>query len=178
MASKMVWHDSRVKGRAPDIAPNIYIVDESIPIQHSIEWIKDYATMSGGLTDLYVIAHGWVDVYDVQHQQSRAIGGAGIEICTENLNLNNVHLTSAWNGNISVITLYSCYASLTTNQTRNTVEDGERFCMELSAYSGAEVIAAVEAQHYQYSDEKAIDFGRWEGIVFRYSPDGTRFRLF
>jgi hypothetical protein len=56
----------------------------------------------------------------------------------------------------------------------------------LAGWTGAEVIAAVETQYYlkepragilkrlfRIGDQDTINFGAWEGQLYRFSPDGT-----
>ena len=185
MSGSMLWHDTRLDGTAPPhLANNVYKVNGSTPLINSIGWIHDYARSRGGLDDLFVMAHGIEDPYDNVSQRTSAafIGACGIHICREGLNLANVTLTRRWNSSsgrlISRITLFSCAPALTTGHTRGTASDGERFCMELAAHSGAEVIASTESQRYDTRGPKrVIDFGQWEGNVYRFHPDGTRDRI-
>jgi hypothetical protein len=175
----MVWHDTRLAGTAPAIAPNTYTVDATTPIQHAIGWITTYARNNGGLTDLFVMAHGYEAIIsDAAAQQSVMRGGFGVQICRESLLPGNLQLMSSLDGLIGIITLYCCAPADTHPQNRSRYGDGERFCRELAAITNAEVVAAVETQYYNTSGtNNQINFGNWEGAVYRFSPDGSKSRI-
>ncbi len=107
--------------------------------------------------------------------------GFGLQLCREGLTLYNVSLTTAWSGRINRIVLFACGPANTRAGAEGTTGDGRRFCGELALWSGAEVIAAVQTQYYNTgrsfwewlrgaNREGTIDFGRWEGAVYRFDP--------
>jgi hypothetical protein len=186
MASSMLVHDQRLAGNPPgNLADNTYRVDATVPIAHAIGWIAEYARRSGGLTDLYVMCHGFESNMNYGQQMSMntpARGGFGLQLCTEGLSLYNATLTSAFKDRIRKITIFSCAAADTAPYNVGTAADGMRFCGEISLWSNAEVIAAVETQYYDPSQRTfwqwlsrsnkggSIDFGDWEGPVYRFTP--------
>jgi hypothetical protein len=100
MASSMLVHDRRLAGNPPgNLADNTYRVDATVPIAHAIGWIAEYARRSGGLTDLYVMCHGFESTANYGQQMSMntaARGGFGLQLCTEGLSLYNATLASAF----------------------------------------------------------------------------------
>ena len=69
--------------------------------------------------------------------------------------------------------MYACAAADTGPGNKDTPADGRRFMGELAGWSGAEVIAARDTQYYTYDVKKniPIDFGMWEGPVYRFDPN-------
>jgi hypothetical protein len=178
----MLVHDLRLIGRSPSgMATNTFDVPEKMPTSHVVGWISTYATQQGGLDNLYVMCHGYeAGVEDSRAQVSTYALGDGLALGDPGLQFGNVALCNAWNGHISKITLFACGPGNTRPGYENTRIDGRRFCGELALISGAEVIAAIETQYYYHTPtwyeslrgrDGEIDFGEWEGPVFRFSPD-------
>jgi hypothetical protein len=172
----MVWHDRRLAGNPPRIAPNIYNVDASVAIDHALGWIATYAKKNSGLTDLYIMCHGYeAGIEDEQNQMSRGALGFGLQLCKEGLTLSNVGKTASWKGLVQRITN-------TDSTQRGSWGDGGRFCGELALHTGAVVVASSATQYYNHEDrgmlwwkrEDEIDFGAWEGSVYEFLPDGTK----
>ena len=187
MPSSMLVHDSRLAGRPPNIAPNSYEVNEKVSIDHAIGWISTYARMSGRLTNLFVMCHGYeAGVEDPFQRVSTYALGYGLQLCTEGLTNVNIAKTSALRGLVDTITLFSCGPANTRPGWDGYVGDGRRFCGEMALYSGAEVIAASQTQYYLMDQSLfdrllrrpgVIDFGEWEGPVYRFGPDGSSGRV-
>jgi hypothetical protein len=175
MAQRMILHDKRLLGNPPSIVQNIYDVDATVAIQHCVGWVAQYARSVGGLAELLIMCHGFEADWDLAHQlcTGREVGGFGLQLCREGLALSNVILTSVWDGLIKRITVYACAAADTGPGNQNTSADGRRFMGELAGWSGAEVIAARDTQIYTYggSANAPIDFGQWEGPVYRFDPN-------
>lgn len=174
MPTRMLVYDNRVEGRPPSIAANTYTVGPSTEIVHALTWIATYATRNGGLEDLYILAHGkGAYIRDPDAQMTRLSPGFGLIFCREDLTLSNVHLTNMLNGLVEVICLFACGPAHTPRGYRNRNGDGELFCRQLSAYTGAVVVAPVENQRYSRSGpNNVIDLGPWEGPVRRFEPSG------
>jgi hypothetical protein len=187
MPGSMIVHDSRLRGRPPEIAPNTYTVNSGTSIQGAFRWIATYARRQGGLDNLYILAHGIEGgVHDSIQQVSTYALGFGLLLCSENLTLQNVSITQGLFNLVSTITLYSCGPGNTREGFEGTQADGRRFCSEMAAWTGGEVIAAVETQIYHVRQsvwdallgrEGVMDFGAWEGPVYRFGPDGSMRRM-
>ncbi|MGA9059220.1 MAG: hypothetical protein WB763_22230 [Terriglobia bacterium] len=184
MPSSMLIHDRRLAGNPPgDMADNTYEVDENIPITHALGWIAEYSRRSGGLSDLYVMCHGYEGTLDLRHLTcvNEEHGGFGLQLCDEGLSLANATLTAVLRGKVTKITIFSCATADTAPYNKDTEADGMRFCGEIALWTRAEVIAAVETQKYNrrrtiwqwltFSNRAgAIDFGAWEGPVYSFTP--------
>lgn len=181
MAGRMIWHDTRLRGAAPAIAPNIHVVDKNSELSQSILWIAHYARTQGGLDELMIMCHGFEAGRDLSHQMStnRTVGGFGLEICKQGLDLRNVGIVRAWNASegrlINKVTVYACAAADTGPGNEGTRADGRRFMGEFAIHSGAFVVAARDTQFYNGEATRPvnplpIDFGGWEGPVFLYDP--------
>jgi hypothetical protein len=185
MASSMLVHDTRLSGTAPPIAPNIYKVDASVPLRSALHWISTYARANRGLTQLSIMCHGYEGgVSDNRAGVSAVDLGFGLQLCREGLTLENIQLTECLDGLIQIIVLYACGPAKTRPGFEGTRADGRQLCRELAACTGAEVIAAVETQYYVKDPRPGIlnrlfrigdviNFGGWEGELYRFSPDGT-----
>jgi len=184
--SSMLVHDARLAGQSPtNLADNIYEVDGSVAIQHAVDWIKSYASSQSGLDNLYIMCHGYEANWNLADQTCTPfqVGGFGLALCAEGLDLSNVNLTAAWKGLITTITIFACATADTGAGNEGTIGDGKRFCGEMALHTGATVIAATQTQWY--SMEKSfwnwitgqagsINFGTWEGPVYSYNPvDGS-----
>lgn len=181
MAGRMIWFDSRLKGRTPNNAPNVYTVDANTDIEHAIGWIGTYARSQGGLDELMVMCHGIETNWDYGHQMSTSTvsGGFGLELCKQGLSLMNSGLLRAWREPtvaVRQMTIYACAAADVAPGNAGTYADGPRFMGEMALYSGAAVVASTMAQTYNPESirkywPKPIDFGGWEGPVFRFDPE-------
>jgi len=168
----MIVHDARLAGTAPPIAPNIYVVNATVDIQHCIGWIGHYARSQSCLDELLIMCHGFEANWDLGRRMStmQQVGGFGLQLCREGLSLYNVGLVRSWNGLIRRITVYACAPADTGSGNEGTAGDGRRFMGEMAIWSGAEVIAARDTQTYTYGPASPIDFGNWEGPVYRFDP--------
>jgi hypothetical protein len=182
MAQRMILHDKRLLGNPPAIVQNTYDVDQTVALQHCVGWVAQYARSVGGLSELLIMCHGFEADWDLTHQlcTGREVGGFGLQLCLEGLTLGNIMLTSGWDSLIKRITVYACAAADTGQGNENTTADGRRFMSELAGFSGAEVIAARDTQIYTYggSSNAPIDFGQWEGPVYRFDPNTGNRSLF
>ncbi|HEY0715123.1 MAG TPA: hypothetical protein VGF45_20755 [Polyangia bacterium] len=187
MPSSMLVHDTRLAGTAPNIAPNTFKVNGNTQLTNALGWIRSYAKSNRGLTRLSIMCHGNTGgLYDNAAGMSTFDLGFGLQLCREGLNLSNVHLTGVLEGLVDVIILYACGPAHTRPGFRNTAADGQRLCAEIAGWTNAEVIAAVETQYYnmeaptgflrrlfRIGPQDIINFGEWEGTVYRFSPDGS-----
>jgi hypothetical protein len=181
--SAMLIHDKRLAGRTPSkLAENNYEVDGNVSIKHMIDWVHSYAGSQGGLDDLYIMCHGYEANWNLGDQTCTRfqVGGFGLAICAEGLDLTNAGLMAALKGDIKTITIFACATADTGEGNEGTVADGMRFCGEIALWTGATVIAATQTQFYSHERslldwidgrDGEIDFGSWEGPVYSFSPD-------
>jgi hypothetical protein len=185
----MLIHDVQLEGRSPtNLAQNTFDVPKGMATAHVVSWAASYATSQTRLDNIFVMCHGYeAGVEDPNAQVSIYALGYGLALGDPGLSFNNVSLTGALKGLVDTITLFACGPANTRTGYMNTSGDGMRFCGELALFSGAEVIAAIETQYYYNTPNwwdvicrraGEIDFGPWEGPVFRFSPvDGTASRV-
>jgi len=171
----MIVHDTRLLGTPPPIVQNTYNVNATVSIQHCVGWVAQYAKSVGGLSELLIMCHGFEADWDLANQMctGRPVGGFGLQLCREGLCLSNATLAQGWKPLIHRITVYACAPADTGQGNAGTSGDGRRFMGELALWSGAEVIAARDTQQYNYGGffNSPIDFGNWEGPVYRFDPD-------
>lgn len=172
MPKRMLVHDLRLQGGAPAIAHNTYVVTAATPTIHVIDWIGQYAKSQGGLDELILMCHGFALLSDPRTRSTHAepVGAAGLQLGTPGLVPSLAIKTSAWKPNIRNIYIYACGTS--ARSIHDDPEwDGRRFCGELALWSGAWVYAADRLQWFvNHGPSQTIDFGDWEGQVYRYSP--------
>lgn len=192
MAGRMIWHDTRLKGAAPELAFNKHIVDATSELDGSINWIATYARTHGGLDELIIFCEGALfgvgsakgeGVRRLEGRGEEILGATGLTLCKQGLHQGNVSKLRAWNPGgerlIQRVTIYSCAPALTTPATEGKWGDGMRFMGEFAIHSGAYVIGAQELQKYSQGKASLIDFGEWEGPVFLFDPatgEGTPFQ--
>jgi hypothetical protein len=180
MDQRMTIHDRRLKGGiAPPIAQNTFAVDDKWTLRNAFLWVHNYAKAKGGLQMLNIMCHGfygWED--NAQLQACIAVGGYGLQLCKEGLTLHTIDtVASLIKGQIKEITIYACGTASTQSNNRGSAGDGKYFCKQLAAKTKAVVYGADREQVYNYwkgHPEKPIDFGDWEGNVFRFWPDGRQ----
>jgi hypothetical protein len=172
MTKRMLVHDQRLQGSAPFIAQNTYVVTSATTTSHVIDWVGKYAKSQGGLDELIIMCHGFALLSDPSTQTTYAepVGGAGLQLGTPGLVPGNASATAVWKPNIQKIYLYACGVAAASARD-DPAWDGRRFCGELALWSGAWVFAADRLQWYvRQGPSQTINFGTWEGHVFRYSP--------
>jgi len=179
MSSSMVVHDKRLAGTPPSIAPNIFEVHKTFPLRDALGWISTYARSNSRLDNLYVMCHGYEQgIEDPSARVSTYAEGYGLQFCKEDLTFRTVGLTSVLKDLVAVITLYACGPANTRKGYQNTWGDGVRFCKELACFTNADVIASSQTQYYTTtSAQKIIDFGSWEGKVYRFTPKGDQLSI-
>jgi hypothetical protein len=172
MISQAVLHDRRLTGRPPGSGSGVrlYRTNQHISLNWTLSHIAGDARGHGGIGELHIMCHGYEGVVGVNNQ-SQIRGGFGLQLGREDIDLGNVAVFSALAGQVQIITIHAC----ATADTVPGVSNGRQLCREIAAYTGAEVIAAVRTQEYTYYRDGSgrIDFGAWEGPVFRFSPNGT-----
>lgn len=181
MPGRMIWHDTRLAGSPPAIAPNTFQVNGTVPLAGALGWIAHYAGTQGGLDELIVMCHGFESNVNYQQRMSTraVVGGFGLQICSEGINLGNVRAVSVFKPAagplIRRITIYACGTADTGPGNEGTWGDGRRFMGEFAIHSGAHVVAGRDAQTYNPEsvrpvNPQPIDFGEWEGPVFLFDP--------
>jgi len=172
MIAHAVLHDRRLTGRPPGSAAGyrLYRTNANISLNWTLSHIAGDARGHGGIGELHIMCHGYEGVVGV-NMQSQVRGGFGLELGREGLDLGNANLMSALAGQCQIITIHAC----STADSVPGVSNGRQLCREIAVYTGAEVIAATRTQEYTYylNGNGRIDFGAWEGPVFRFSPNGN-----
>src|SRR5690606_25411450 len=99
--------------------------------------------------------------------------------------LSNVARAAVLRGRVQQMIIYACGPARTRSGFQNTAADGQRFCRELAAHSGAVVYAATDTQWYHRVPSPSLmrrmlsiglqyylGLAAWEGRVLRFTPDG------
>jgi hypothetical protein len=172
MIANAILHDRRLTGRPPGSTQGfrLYRTNGNISLNWTLSHIAGDARGHGGIGELHIMCHGLEDIVAVNNQ-SQVRGGFGLELGREGVDLSNVAVFSALAGLVQIITIHAC----ATADTVPGVSNGRQLCREIAARTRAEVIAATRTQEYTYYTDGSgrIDFGGWEGPVFRFSPDGS-----
>lgn len=176
----MLVHDRRLEGSTPvSMADFSFEVDASCSITGLMQSINTSANAT--ISRLMIMCHG----YESTDTGSASIPmslGFGLQLCIEDLTLANVAIISTICNEVENIILYACGPANTQPFAKGTYGDGRQFCMEMAAFTNANVYASDVTQYYNNMNYDAtrlvcetipIDFGQWEGNVYRFSPDGT-----
>jgi len=177
----MIVHDRRLGGATPLNYNYVKVVGPGVSIASVIGSVAHYGA-SKPLDALHILCHGYESHVNLADQSSvpDAVGGFGLQLCTEGLTLYNATLTARWRGRVNRIVVFACAPADTGRGNEGTGGDGRRLCGELALWSNAEVIAARDTQYYdtvpaRYPGNRTvgntIDFGAWEGPVYSFTPD-------
>ncbi len=173
-------HDTRLSGYTPtSMADYSFDVDSNSPISGLVQQISSSVAQS--ISRLLIMCHGYEDTSTGNASIPMSLG-FGLQLCMEDLTLANAGVMSPLYNCVNDIILYACGPANTAPGAAGTVGDGRRFCSELAAYTNARVYASDTSQTYnnlKYDPAKLvceaipIDFGQWEGNVYRFTPDGS-----
>lgn len=87
----------------------------------------------------------------------------------EDLSLNTVVHWARIKGLVKNIVVYACMAAHTGKGKQGTIADGQRLMKLLAIATGATVYASEKSQRYS---KDGMMFDKWEGRVFKFSPNG------
>lgn len=179
----LLVHDTRLAGQTPGhIASFAQRVDGNTLVRSMVNNVVGYADTFGSAIDtLMIMCHGY-ESSDTGRASIPQSLGFGLHLCREGVTLANGSVMAGMSGYVNNIVLYACGPANTHPFASNTRGDGRRFCMEMAAYTNANVFASDATQYYHnlnYDDaarvceEIPIDFGGWEGHVYQFCPDGN-----
>ncbi len=120
-------------------------------------------------------------------EDGEGVGGYGVFIGNRALSLKTMYLVSEWRNLFEYIVLLSCGIAYTHPMNEGKIGDGQLFCKRMASSTDAKVIASDRIQTYmtnemssqifgwEYSKTEAtgIDFGKWEGQVYVFEPNGS-----
>jgi len=175
------FHDIRLLGNAPGADFNLD-VGPMDPLAGTLSRIRQYALNQTGPITMDIMCHGYETHNDTRGGQSviDGFGGGGLQLCRENLRHANISATAELNGVVETITVYACSAAETRSGYEGTSHDGQTLFREMASHTGAVIYAADATQWYWRqpvntgnSSTSVIDFRRFEGNVYRFTPDGN-----
>jgi len=144
-------------GVAPKLASQKLItVGAATPITTAVADVKAAAAALTAPIDLYIMAHGRASSPGIPGggQLNGLIGGTGLKLCKEELQLSNMSVVQPWSGLFRSIWLYACAAaydeSIPTQHQPGMQQQstGRKFCGNLAMATGAEVIASDTVQKF------------------------------
>ena len=178
MSEMVILHDTRLNGTAP-FSDLVITVNQTDSLGATFIRIKNYALSQTEPITLEIMCHGFETHNDTVGQQSleKSFGGGGLQLCNENLRLNNVTQTSELAGYIDKIWVYACGVANTRPGYAGSYFDGQRLFKQMSQNTGAIIYAADVTQWYfrkplPNACSDIIDFRRFEGNLWQFSPDG------
>jgi len=166
----MYWmniHDRRLDGETPRRRNFINLeVDQRWSMTLILSWVSYYVGRYGRLARLSILCHGYED--------TSGRGGYGLQLGKDDLTLRNVNLWGGIYRKVNWLYVYSCAAADVAPGRRGTHGDGQLLCSRLAFYTGSYVRAGSATQWYQIrGTSREIDFGRWEGWVYTFAPNGA-----
>lgn len=174
MGKYVVFHDKRLGGSPPQRRSITNLsLDASISLFGTFPIIRALAQLDGRQA-MYVLCHGYAGVSTSQ-QVCGDMGGMGLQLGREGVLHSNVSRWQELYGSLSSIVVYSCGAADTQRGVRGTTADGQYLMGALALYTNATVYAADRIQWYKTAGGAAngtIDFGAWEGTLWKFEPSG------
>lgn len=173
----IILHDQRLSGEVEAGLGRVIRVNGNTPLAQAFHDVKSAAVSSD--TELVIACHGYMSHSYNRMSNVEARGGQGLQLCRESLMVDNVSLVSTLKGYFKRIWLMACGPAGTI------VHSSRPFCRDFAGFSETPVIASDTAQRYypgihdaaNQICRKVLRFGKWEGNVFEFLPDGsvTRF---
>lgn len=175
----IIVHDRRLEGVSPRGAIQ---VDRSTPLITLLARLAG----RGRINRLAIMCHGGHG--SGGDPRIMSVNDTGLQLCHENLTLNNVAQTGVLAGKVDRIILYVCKPALTHAHEAGTARDGWRFCQSLATWTRATVVASTVTQRYDRfprgtgdwfstMGEGILDWGHWEGALWEFAPGGGARRL-
>jgi hypothetical protein len=167
--------DAAAGSSAPGVSDNNFYVDATWKIADAFLWVKNFANGQPGqrIPVLSIFCHGFYQWNESEAlQQSALVGGFGLQLCQEGLLQSNLNVVAPLvRGKITDIVIYACG---TASDQASGPQNGTNFCRSLAGAFNAVVYAADRSQVFNYNRGVAapLNFGEWEGTVYRYTPDG------
>lgn len=172
--TNVIVHDSRLAGSSgwsPDTS--LVSTNASTPMSSIIADINNvYYAIPGLIDEIRIMCHGYAG-YNTAAQMSGDFGGYGLQLGSDDLTLNNYQDWYGIAGTTNRIVVYSCAAADTQPENEGQIGDGMRLMGYLACVTGARVFAADRIQWYTGASSGSIDFGAWEGQLYRFDPDGS-----
>lgn len=197
MTSVIVLFDTRLHapGHSGDVTPKnpgdaLLRVDATTPLATAVHDVENAARRLGKPCDLFIMCHGKATASGLPGV-TQPVGGSGLVLCQDQLDVTNLHMLAPWRGLIDNIWLYVCAAAYDERQPMRyipgatTQSGGHDFCGRMAQESGAWVYASDANQVFEDAPRKAadivlkligkpydgeIDFGGWEGNLRRFDP--------
>jgi len=162
-----IFRDKRLKGKLSYASLAILSeLDEDTSVTTAFGRLYLQAKNQGKINTLFILCHGYVNDFDQ--------GGLGLELGKEDLTINNVIKWAALKELVDTIVVCACSAAYTGHSMLQPwiVQDGQALMSSLSKITGATVYAADRLQTYFTND---FNFGKWEGTVYTFWPDGKTY---
>jgi hypothetical protein len=177
-----IFRDERVQGNFANSAVSQILMElnGSSPLANAFTRLNTAAKTQGAggkLNTLFIIGHGLGSGDLTTKSDFWWQGGQGVQIGQENLTAANVSNWAAIRNTVDIIVVYACgaaYSGHTILNPQNT-NDGQALMSALAKHTNAIVYAADRIQWFFPSD---FNFGRWEGTVYMFQPNGVVVRGF
>jgi len=171
--TRIMWHDTRLDGVLPvldDAQP--YDVTDNDSLSEAVDWIRQYAGSVGRLSRLDIVCHGLTRYgEDDEQQASTDVGGYGLAMTGDNINLGNVYILGRLNGLVDTIVIYACAASRNSAvYSPGLIGNGRELMYQIVQQTGAYVLASDYEQTCYY--EPYIHNKHWNGNLNGFDTDG------
>jgi len=196
MQELILW-DVRLEGGRP-AGEEVKEVNEWVPLDYAIAWAVWKSGQYGGDVSLTIMAHGYEprtgflagtrstpgNTLPQRNEDGGVIpqptatgllgvysqGGGGIQFCRDGILLGTIHQFEKLKGKVKLIEILGCGAAYITPGFEGRDGDGNLLCYRLAQITQAYVRASTATQWFDPTP--VIDFGRWEGTVITYAPNG------
>jgi hypothetical protein len=169
MARSLALHDRRLAGDISGFSGAVIDLNAATSLPVTFGAVRAYAGRRR-LESIFIACHGFAGA-NIRDMVSADAGGMGLQLGKEGVKHDNVAMWAALKNVTRNVVVYACAAANTEPGNEFTTADGRYLMGALAIYLNCYVFAADRIQFYNRY-EGVIDFGLWEGRLFRFGPDG------
>lgn len=167
MPTHLILRDTRLEGTLRTRC-RVIKAGKTTMLSSIFSAIRACAAGGGQLETLFILCHGYSGVHE-RAQVCMDAGGMGLELGREDVLHTNVSRWESIAGLFRNIVVHACAAANTEPANEGTTADGRYLMGALAIHTGATVYAADRMQLY-FPD--TMDFGDWEGTLWKFPPSG------
>jgi hypothetical protein len=166
----VVLHDNRLKGVMPPRRPHLRVINVGEHI--SLHLVFGHIKATKHIHTIFILCHGYAGE-DPKGARCLDRGEGGLELGKEEVIHSNVAMWRTIVNSAENIVVYACGAGDTQPGYEGTDFDGRYLMGALAIHTNSTVFAADRVQFYLPNNGGHIDFGDWEGTLWRFPPNGA-----
>jgi hypothetical protein len=166
----VILHDNRLKGVMPPRRPHLKVIN--VGEHTSLHLAFAHVKAAKHIHTIFILCHGYAGE-DPKSGRCRDMGEGGLELGREQVLHSNVAMWRALANRTENIVVYACGAADTEPGYEGTDYDGRYLMGALAIHTNSTLFAADRIQFYQRNNGGHIDFGNWEGTLWKFPPSGV-----